>query len=175
MIEELELTKVNVPESSPMTYEHILKKIDVVMDNDVPIFAAALGDPALVSEKAHDRGMILMGMAGAPRHAERQMAAGTDIVVAQGTEAGGHTGSISTMVLVPKVVDVFSPKPGLAGGAALPQARPPEAGPAAHLHQFVLGVVAERGHQGEQVLRGAAGAGGRVQGGDGRAEVPGAA
>ena len=99
-----------------MTYEHILKKIDVVMDNDVPIFAAALGDPALVSEKAHDRGMILMGMAGAPRHAERQMAAGTDIVVAQGTEAGGHTGSISTMVLVPQVVDVFSPKPVLAAG-----------------------------------------------------------
>ncbi|MFL2639998.1 MAG: NAD(P)H-dependent flavin oxidoreductase [Dehalococcoidia bacterium] len=116
MIEELELKNVEIPESSPMTYQHILKKIEIVMDNDVPIFAAALGDPALVSEKAHDQGMILMGMAGAPRHAERQIAAGTDIVVAQGTEAGGHTGSISTMVLVPQVVDVCSPKPVLAAG-----------------------------------------------------------
>ena len=49
-------------------------------------------------------------------HAERHVAAGVDIVVAQGTEAGGHTGEISTMVLVPQVVDAIAPTPVVAAG-----------------------------------------------------------
>src|SRR5213079_3521519 len=55
-------------------------------------------------------------LAGKPQHAERSLARGVDLIVAQGTEAGGHTGEISTMVLVPEVVDAVSPTPVLAAG-----------------------------------------------------------
>ena len=49
-------------------------------------------------------------------HAERHQTAGVDVIVAQGTEAGGHTGEIATMVLVPEVVDAVAPTPVLAAG-----------------------------------------------------------
>ena len=61
-------------------------------------------------------GMQFIGMCGAVRHAERQVAANVDIITAQGTEAGGHTGNISTFVLVPQIVRAISPKPVLAAG-----------------------------------------------------------
>ena len=57
-------------------------------------------------------------------HAERHQAAGVDIIVAQGTEAGGHTGEIATMVLVPEVVDAVAPTPVLAAGGI--GQRPPD-------------------------------------------------
>jgi NAD(P)H-dependent flavin oxidoreductase YrpB (nitropropane dioxygenase family) len=55
-------------------------------------------------------------LVGTAEHARRQLAAGVDLIVAQGTEAGGHTGEISTMVLVPEVVDAVAPLPVLAAG-----------------------------------------------------------
>ena len=60
--------------------------------------------------------MLVAALAGTTVHAERHRAAGVDIIVAQGTEAGGHTGEISTMVLVPEVVDAVAPTPVLAAG-----------------------------------------------------------
>jgi NAD(P)H-dependent flavin oxidoreductase YrpB (nitropropane dioxygenase family) len=53
---------------------------------------------------------------GSPEHALRQKEAGVDLIVAQGTEAGGHTGVISTMVLTPQIVDLVAPIPVLAAG-----------------------------------------------------------
>ena len=60
--------------------------------------------------------MAVAALAGTVTHAERHRAAGVDVIVAQGTEAGGHTGEISTMVLVPEVVDAVAPTPVLAAG-----------------------------------------------------------
>ena len=60
--------------------------------------------------------MKVAALAGTPQHARKQVEAGVDIIVAQGTEAGGHTGEISTMVLVPEVVDAVGPVPVLAAG-----------------------------------------------------------
>ena len=100
-----------------MSTELLRKKFEIVLDNKVPLFAAATGEPPeWFAEQAHAQGMLLIGMTGAVRHAQRQVAAGVDIITAQGTEAGGHTGNISTFVLVPQVVDEVAPRPVLAAG-----------------------------------------------------------
>jgi NAD(P)H-dependent flavin oxidoreductase YrpB (nitropropane dioxygenase family) len=83
----------------------------------VRLVAHALGPaPERLVTAAHERGVLVAGMAGNVAHATRQVAAGVDLVVAQGSEAGGHTGVISTMVLVPQVVDAVAPTPVLAAG-----------------------------------------------------------
>ena len=94
----------------------IREQVQAVLEANVPLFAAGLGDPAWVVEPAHRRGIKVLGLAGAARQAHRQQAAGVDLIVAQGAESGGHTGSIGTTVLVPEVVDAVSPTPVLAAG-----------------------------------------------------------
>jgi NAD(P)H-dependent flavin oxidoreductase YrpB (nitropropane dioxygenase family) len=83
----------------------------------VKLVANALGPaPDFLVTEAHERGVMVAGLVGTVVHAERQQAAGVDLVIAQGSEAGGHTGEIGTMVLVPQVVDAVSPTPVLAAG-----------------------------------------------------------
>ena len=84
----------------------------------VKLMVNALGPPPpYVIEAAHERGVLVGGLVGSRQHAERQVAIGVDVIVAQGTEAGGHCGEISTMVLVPEVVDAVGPDvPVLAAG-----------------------------------------------------------
>jgi NAD(P)H-dependent flavin oxidoreductase YrpB (nitropropane dioxygenase family) len=69
-----------------------------------------------VVEKCHTRGIKVAALIGTPEQARRQVEAGVDIVIASGTEAGGHTGEISTFVLVPEVVAAVAPTPVLAAG-----------------------------------------------------------
>ena len=70
-----------------------------------------------VIEQAHSHGMLVAALAGKAEHARRHVDRGVDIVVAQGYEAGGHTGEIATMVLVPEIVDaVGADVPVLAAG-----------------------------------------------------------
>ena len=85
---------------------------------NVKMIVNALGPPpAYVIERAHEAGLLVGGLAGSKVHAERQVAIGVDVIIAQGTEAGGHCGEISTMVLVPEVVDAVGPDvPVLAAG-----------------------------------------------------------
>lgn len=92
------------------------KQVDVILEEEVPVFAAALGDPAWVVPKAREAGTKVMGLVGNVRNAARQVRAGVDVVVAQGTEAGGHTGRIATMPLVPQIVDAVDPLPVVAAG-----------------------------------------------------------
>jgi NAD(P)H-dependent flavin oxidoreductase YrpB (nitropropane dioxygenase family) len=83
----------------------------------VRLLASALGPlPADIQQEARDRGILTAGLVGDPRHAVRHAEAGTDLVVAQGSEAGGHTGEIATMLLLPQVVDALAPRPVLAAG-----------------------------------------------------------
>ncbi|MFN8557292.1 MAG: nitronate monooxygenase [Dehalococcoidia bacterium] len=103
-------------EGSAMSADFIEAQVRVVLEERVPVFAAALGDPAWVVPLAREVGTKVIGLAGSVRNAERQKAAGVDIIVAQGTEAGGHTGRIATMPLVPQVVDAVAPTPVLAAG-----------------------------------------------------------
>ncbi len=67
-------------------------------------------------ERAHEQGVKVGALAGKKSHAGRHVAAGVDVIIAQGHEAGGHTGDIGTMVLVPEIVDAVAPVPVLAAG-----------------------------------------------------------
>jgi NAD(P)H-dependent flavin oxidoreductase YrpB (nitropropane dioxygenase family) len=90
---------------------------EVASAHPVKMFASALGPPPPeLVEKAHAQGAVVGALVGAVQHAERQKAAGVDFVVAQGSEAGGHCGEISTMVLVPDVVDAMGDVPVIAAG-----------------------------------------------------------
>ncbi|MGC0418267.1 nitronate monooxygenase [Embleya sp. AB8] len=84
----------------------------------VKMFVNALGPPpADIIDACHAAGVLVGALCGSPRHAQKQVEAGVDVVVAQGTEAGGHCGEISTMVLIPQVVDTVGPDiPVLAAG-----------------------------------------------------------
>jgi nitronate monooxygenase len=92
------------------------KQIEVVYDHKVPVFAAGLGSPAFMVPEAHARGIKVIGVVGNVNQARREAEANVDIVVAQGHEAGGHTGYIATMALVPQVVDAVDPTPVVAAG-----------------------------------------------------------
>ncbi|MEU1255185.1 NAD(P)H-dependent flavin oxidoreductase [Streptomyces chartreusis] len=92
-------------------------QLDVAFDYPIKLLANALGSPPTdVVERAHDRGVLVAALAGSARHARKHQEAGIDIVVAQGYEAGGHTGEIASMVLTPEVVEAVDPLPVLAAG-----------------------------------------------------------
>ncbi|MFE9622748.1 NAD(P)H-dependent flavin oxidoreductase [Streptomyces sp. NPDC006527] len=92
-------------------------QLDVAFDYPIRLLANALGSPpADVVARAHERDVLVAALAGSARHALKHKEAGIDIVVAQGYEAGGHTGEIASMVLTPEVVDAVSPLPVLAAG-----------------------------------------------------------
>jgi len=92
--------------------------VEVALEHPVALIANALGSPPDdVIEAAHDKGIAVAALAGKAEHAARHVARGVDVVVAQGYEAGGHTGEIASMVLVPEVVDAVGPGvPVLAAG-----------------------------------------------------------
>ena len=91
-------------------------QLDVVMDHRIPVLALGIGSPTWAVEAAHDRGSLIVSLVGQPNHAESAMRAGADILVAQGTDAGGHTGAIGTFSLVPQIVEVAGGRPVLAAG-----------------------------------------------------------
>lgn len=90
--------------------------VEVIIDEGVPVFVSGLGNPAPYVEAMHRAGMTVMAVIGTVRHARRVAEGGTDVVIAQGTEGGGHTGQIATMALLPQVVDAVAPKPVVAAG-----------------------------------------------------------
>ena len=101
----------------PMTYAQAVPLMDVAFSYPIRLAVNALGPPPPdMIQRAHDNDVLVGALAGKKVHAERHVAAGVDIVIAQGHEAGGHTGDIATMVLVPEVVDAISPTPVLAAG-----------------------------------------------------------
>ncbi|MFJ9562360.1 nitronate monooxygenase [Streptomyces fuscichromogenes] len=92
-------------------------QLDVAFDYPIRLLANALGSPpADVVDRAHDQDILVAALAGSARHAVKHRDAGIDVVVAQGYEAGGHTGEIATMVLTPEVVEAVAPLPVLAAG-----------------------------------------------------------
>ena len=80
--------------------------VDVALKHPIKLIANALGSPPKdVIDQVHQAGVPIAALAGSATHARRHVDNGVDIVVAQGHEAGGHTGEIASMVLVPEVVD----------------------------------------------------------------------
>ncbi|GAA0710693.1 nitronate monooxygenase [Dactylosporangium roseum] len=100
-----------------LTTDNFVELAEVSLAADISLLVSALGSPpASVAQAARSQGVRLGALVGSPRHAEKQVEAGMDILIAQGHEAGGHVGKISSMVLVPQVVDVAGGRPVLAAG-----------------------------------------------------------
>ncbi len=91
-------------------------QLEVVMAHRIPILALGIGSPAWAVERAHEQGSLTVALVGRPRHAEAALRSGVDILVAQGADAGGHTGTVGTFSLLPRVVDLAGATPVLAAG-----------------------------------------------------------
>lgn len=96
--------------------EGIQRQLEAVFDERVPVFAAGLGNPAPWVPRMRELNMKVIGLTGNVRNAKRLAAGGVDVVVAQGHEAGGHTGRIGTFALLPQVIDAVDPLPVVAAG-----------------------------------------------------------
>jgi NAD(P)H-dependent flavin oxidoreductase YrpB (nitropropane dioxygenase family) len=108
---------VKVTPEFSVGYEQQREVIELVFEHPIRLIASALGPPPpWMIEMGREKGVKVAALAGTVEHARRHVEAGVDLVVAQGYEAGGHTGLVSTMVLVPEVVDAIHPVPVLAAG-----------------------------------------------------------
>ena len=85
--------------------DRLMNDVDALIREGASVFVAGLGIPRDAIELCHERGVLVASMCGKVRHAVAAVEAGCDLVIAQGTEAGGHTGQVATMPLVPQVVD----------------------------------------------------------------------
>ncbi len=92
------------------------EQLKVILEENVPILIIGLGDTAEVVPLAHERGIKVMALAGAVKHALSHARKGADVIIAQGYEAGGHTGTIGNFPLIPQIVDAVRPKPVVAAG-----------------------------------------------------------
>jgi len=100
------------------THDLARKLLDVALRYPtLKVLVNALGTPpADILAECHAKGILVGALAGKVKHALAHKAGGVDFVIAQGHEAGGHTGEVTTMVLVPEVVDAVAPLPVLAAG-----------------------------------------------------------
>ena len=119
-VQEL-IRRYGLPDAKPadetvVNIEYAKSVLEVIFDERVPVFAAGLGDPDFLLDRARAQGMKLIGLSGSVRNAVRLKKTGVDAIVAQGTEAGGHTGTVASLPLIPQVVDAVSPTPVLAAG-----------------------------------------------------------
>ena len=120
---DLKITEVSSDQPQPFDGETALRLLDVSFNHPIRLIANALGvPPKAMIEMGKAHGVPVAALVGAKEHAIRQVAAGVDILVAQGTEAGGHCGEVSTMVLVPEVIKAIKPMrevPVLAAGGIM--------------------------------------------------------
>ena len=104
--------------------ETLSSNVELLIEGGASAFVAGLGVPRTVIDLCHAHGVLVISMCGKVEHAQRALDAGCDVVVAQGTEAGGHTGTVATMPLVPMIVDaVGGAIPVVAAGGHLRRAR----------------------------------------------------
>jgi NAD(P)H-dependent flavin oxidoreductase YrpB (nitropropane dioxygenase family) len=116
--------KYNVPDPTGKSFfsstvrsnEFFEAQIEAVLKSDVNLFASAIGTPPEVIKRAKATGKTTLSLVGSPKHIKYAKAAGIDMIVAQGYDAGGHTGPIGTMSLVPQIVDDAGDIPVLAAG-----------------------------------------------------------
>jgi nitronate monooxygenase len=90
--------------------------VKVCIEEKIPLFCAGLGDPGFMVKEAHAAGIKVLGISGNTKNAKRMAESGVDFVVAQGHEAGGHTGAIGSMALWPQAIDAAAPTPVLGAG-----------------------------------------------------------
>lgn len=111
-----------LPEATISVFDpaFIRGQLDVILDMDVPVYVAGLGEPGYLVRHRGDRPMKIGCVIGATRHAEKAVAAGADFVVAQGHDGGGHNSAVGTMALIPQVADALAGRvPVLAAGSIM--------------------------------------------------------
>jgi enoyl-[acyl-carrier protein] reductase II len=97
--------------------ERLMGDAQLIMEGGASLFVAGLGVPRDILSVLHDGNVLVASMCGKVRHAIAAVEAGCDFVIAQGTEAGGHTGTVATMPLVPQIVDAVGDRvPVVAAG-----------------------------------------------------------
>ncbi len=96
--------------------ETLTASVDVIIEEGAKAFIAGLGVPVSILDQLKSAGVIVMSMCGSVRHAVKAAEAGCDVVIAQGTEGGGHTGSVASVALWPQVVDAVDVPVIAAGG-----------------------------------------------------------
>ncbi|MEW6151389.1 MAG: nitronate monooxygenase [Bradyrhizobium sp.] len=120
---ELTTTEIAADQPQPFDAKTALRLLEVSFNHPIRLIANALGvPPKAMIEMGKKHGVPVAALVGAKEHALRQVAAGVDILVVQGTEAGGHCGEVSTMVLVPEVIKAIKPirdVPVLAAGGIM--------------------------------------------------------
>jgi NAD(P)H-dependent flavin oxidoreductase YrpB (nitropropane dioxygenase family) len=109
-------TRPNFFSSTIRTRALFAAQVDAVLASDVDGVATAVGLPPEVVARVRAAGKTTLSLVGSPRHARAALAAGAQVLVAQGCDAGGHTGPIGTFSLVPQVVEVAGPVPVIAAG-----------------------------------------------------------
>ena len=113
---ELGLPDVEIMVRMDTTTMRPKESIAVCIEEKVPLFCAGLGNPGFMVEEAHAHGIKVLAITGNTKNAKRMAQSGIDLLVAQGHEAGGHTGRIGTMALLPAAIDAAKPVPVLAAG-----------------------------------------------------------
>ena len=122
LMERFELPPLPEGEPAPLgllgwTDEGARQLVDIALAHPIKLLANALGVPPQdVIEQAHEQDVRVAALVGRGSQAEHQVEAGVDVIIASGYEAGGHTGEITSMVLIPEVVDAVQPTPVLAAG-----------------------------------------------------------
>jgi NAD(P)H-dependent flavin oxidoreductase YrpB (nitropropane dioxygenase family) len=102
---------------APFSANRASRQLDITLAHRPALVANALGPPPReMLDRCHEQGIKVAALAGTKVHAERHVTVGADIIIAQGTEGGGHTGHIGSMVLLPEVVDAVAPVPVLGAG-----------------------------------------------------------
>jgi enoyl-[acyl-carrier protein] reductase II len=96
--------------------ETLTASVDVIIKGGAKAFIAGLGVPVAIIDQLKQAGIVVMCMAGNVRHAVKAAEAGCDVIIAQGTEGGGHTGSVASVALWPQVVDAVDIPVVAAGG-----------------------------------------------------------
>jgi NAD(P)H-dependent flavin oxidoreductase YrpB (nitropropane dioxygenase family) len=103
--------------AAPFSANRADPQLDIALARNPSLVVNALGPPpAHMIERVKEAGRKVGALAGAAQHAERHVNAGVDVIIAQGGEAGGHTGEIGTMVLIPEIVDAVGDIPVLGAG-----------------------------------------------------------
>jgi enoyl-[acyl-carrier protein] reductase II len=97
---------------------NVQKLIDITFEERIPVIVSGLGNPAGIIPQARKQGAVVMSLCGNVKQARRLEASGVDVIIAQGHEAGGHTGRIGTMTLVPQIIDAVRVPVLAAGGLA---------------------------------------------------------
>ena len=116
MRKDLDLPEVEIMVKADNATMMPQEAVKVCIEEKIPLFCAGLGNPGWMVEDVHANGIEVLAITGNIKNAKRMADSGIDLLVAQGHEAGGHTGRIGTMALVPPCIDAAYPVPVLAAG-----------------------------------------------------------